>query len=60
MPFRLVIPAARTSAMTGARSAAVRLARADCALSAVFGALLRPLIASLNWKLPCGAPLVPP
>jgi hypothetical protein len=38
MPFRLVIPAARSSATIGARSAAVRLARADRAMSAVFGA----------------------
>jgi hypothetical protein len=37
MPFKLVIPAACSSAMTGARSAAVRLARADRAMSAVFG-----------------------
>jgi hypothetical protein len=38
MPFKLVIPAVRSSATIGARSAAVRLARADRAMSAVFGA----------------------
>jgi hypothetical protein len=38
MPFKVVIPAVRSSAMIGARSAAVRLARADRATSAVFGA----------------------
>jgi hypothetical protein len=38
MPFKLVIPAARSSATIGARSAAARLARADRAMSAVFGA----------------------
>jgi hypothetical protein len=36
--FRLVIPAARSSAITGARSAATRLARAMRALSAMLGA----------------------
>jgi hypothetical protein len=38
MPFKLVIPAARSSAMTGDRSAAVRLARAMRALLAMLGA----------------------
>src|ERR1700722_3102457 len=38
IPFRLVMPAACNSAMTGARSAAIRLARADRAMSAAFGA----------------------
>jgi hypothetical protein len=38
MSFRLVMPAARSSAITGARSAAARLARAVRALSALLGA----------------------
>jgi hypothetical protein len=38
MPFKLVIPVVRSSAMTGARSAVVRFARAMRALSAMLGA----------------------
>jgi hypothetical protein len=37
MPLRLVSPVARSSAMIGAKSAAIRLARAERALSAMLG-----------------------